>query len=69
MPALNIRFTDDELRALQRRAEAEGTPVTRLVHDAAVGAAARAFHQAHIMALADKIAGHDADILKRLADL
>lgn len=69
MPALNIRFTEDELEALRCRAEAEGKPVTRLVHDLIVLDTARALRHAHVMALADEIAEKDSGILKRLAEL
>ena len=69
MPALNIRFSEDELAGLRQRAEAEGVPVTRLVHDAAMGDTARAVHFARVVTLSDEVARQDADILKRLADL
>lgn len=69
MPALNIRYTDDELKALRARADAEGIPVTGLVHDVSLADTSRVVHFAHVMALADDIAGEDAEILKRLAEL
>jgi uncharacterized protein (DUF1778 family) len=68
MPALNIRFTDDELAALKRRAEAEGRPVTRLVHDAAVGETARARLDSEVMAAGAHVIDLSRDLLKRLAD-
>jgi uncharacterized protein (DUF1778 family) len=68
MPALNIRFTDAELEALHRRAEAEHKPVTRLVHDAAMADAARASHYERVMAISDEMAAISQDLLKRLAD-
>jgi hypothetical protein len=69
MPGLHIRFTDDELAELRRRAEAEGTPVTRLAHDELVAGTARVVHFAQVMALGDEIAEQVAEILKKLAEL
>jgi uncharacterized protein (DUF1778 family) len=68
MRALNIRFTDEELNVLHRRAEAEGRPVTRLVHDAAMADAARVNHYERVMAVSDRMAAQSANLLKRLAD-
>lgn len=68
MPALNIRFTQAELEELHQRAEDQGVPVTRLVHDTAVGDARRAAHLGQVMSLAEEIARQDETILKRLAD-
>ncbi len=68
MPALNIRFTDAELAALHRRAEAEGRPVTRLAHDVLVQSTARASHDAIVMSAAAEVIELRRNLLKRLAD-
>jgi hypothetical protein len=68
MPALNIRFTDAELNALQGRAAAEGRPVTRLVHDAAIGETHHEAHRARVRAALDEAAALSADVLKQLAE-
>jgi hypothetical protein len=68
MPALNIRFTDAELAALRRRAEAEGCPVTRLAHDVLVQSTTRANHDAVVMEAAAEVTSLSRDLLKRLAD-
>lgn len=68
MRALNIRFTDEELAALHRRADAEGRPVTRLVHDIVVQSTTRANHDAVVMGAAAEVASLSRDLLKRLAD-
>ncbi|GEM_PF-2101960 len=68
MPALNIRFTDTELAALRRLAEAEGRPVTRLAHDVLVQSATRANHDAVVMEAAADVISLSRDLLKRLAD-
>ena len=38
MAALNLRFTDDELNALRRRAETEGRSTQSFAHDAVMAA-------------------------------
>ncbi|WP_329317526.1 Arc family DNA-binding protein [Streptomyces sp. NBC_01262] len=38
MPALNLRFTEEELDALRERAEAEGRSMQSIAHDAVVQA-------------------------------
>jgi hypothetical protein len=38
MPGLNVRFTEEELEALRARAEAEGTSMQVIAHDAVVRA-------------------------------
>lgn len=38
MPGLNVRFTEEELEALRERAEAEGTSMQVVAHDAVVRA-------------------------------
>ncbi|MBM9508825.1 hypothetical protein [Actinacidiphila acididurans] len=38
MPGLNVRFTEEELEALRQRAEAEGTSMQVVAHDAVVRA-------------------------------
>lgn len=68
MPALNIRFTDQELAALKRRAEAESRPVTRLAHDVLVQSTARASHDAMVMEAAAEVTSLSRDLLNRLAD-
>jgi hypothetical protein len=68
MPALNIRFTDEELAALRSRAEAEGRPVTRLAHDVLVQSTSRAKHNALVMGAAAEVTSLSRDLLKRLAD-
>jgi hypothetical protein len=68
MPALNIRFTDDELKALRHRAEAVGRPMTALAHDVLVETTARANHDAIVMDSAARVIGLSQDLLKRLAD-
>ncbi len=69
MPALNVRYTDDELDALRRRADAEGVPVTRLVHDVSLADTSRVVHFAQVMAAGEEVAHAHAEILKRLAEL
>jgi hypothetical protein len=68
MRGLHIRYTDDELAALHRRAEAEGKPVTRLVHDTSLSATDRAAFDAEVMDAAAYVTGLSRDLLKRLAD-
>ncbi|WP_063735184.1 hypothetical protein [Streptomyces sp. RTd22] len=54
MAALNLRFTDDELNALRRRAEAEGRSVQSFAHDAVMAAVdehSRLFNEAAAHAL------------------
>jgi hypothetical protein len=68
MHALNIRFTDDELDALRRRAGELGVPVTRLVHDAATGETERAGFDAEVTAAGARVIELSRDLLKRLAD-
>ena len=68
MPALNIRFSDDELAALHRRAETEGRPVTRLAHDVLVESTARASHDALVLDAAERVISLSGDLLRRLAD-
>ncbi|HEY5832403.1 hypothetical protein [Streptomyces sp.] len=38
MPGLNVRFTEEELEALRARAEAEGTSMQAIAHEAVVRA-------------------------------
>ncbi|OPF82669.1 Arc family DNA binding domain-containing protein [Streptomyces antioxidans] len=38
MAALNLRFTDEELDALRKRAEAEGRSMQSFAHDAVIAA-------------------------------
>jgi hypothetical protein len=68
MPALNIRYSDDELAALRQRAEAEGVPVTRLVHDLSVGDTERASFDAEVMKAGAHVIDLSRDLIKRLAD-
>ena len=68
MPALNIRFTNEELAALHRRAEAEGRPVTRLAHDVLVQSTSQANHHALVMGAAAEVTSLSRDLLKGLAD-
>jgi hypothetical protein len=65
VPGLNVRFTDDELRSLRERAEAEGCGMQAFVHDtvmAAVDERARAFQDAaaHVLRVS-------AELNRRLA--
>lgn len=49
MPGLNVRFTEEELDALRERAEAEGTSMQAIAHDAvmrAIGERSRLFQEA-----------------------
>lgn len=38
MPGLNVRFTEEELETLRARAEAEGSSMRSIAHDAVVRA-------------------------------
>lgn len=68
MPALNIRFSEQELETLRQRAEAEGVPVTRLAHDMLVCRAARASFDAQVMEAAAYVTDLSRDLLRRLAE-
>lgn len=68
MPALNIRFTDAELAALHRRAEAEGRPVTRFAHDVVMECTYRQQQDDAVMGASARVIALSQDLLKRLAD-
>lgn len=60
MPGLNVRFTEEELEALRERAEAEGTSMQVVAHDAVVRAVSersRLFEDAaaHVLRVSDEL--------------
>lgn len=65
MPGLNVRFTEEELAALRERAEAEGSSMQSIAHDAvvrAIGERSRLFEDA-----AAHVLGASAELNGRLA--
>ncbi|KUJ64990.1 hypothetical protein ACZ90_52535 [Streptomyces albus subsp. albus] len=65
MAGLNVRFTEEELEALRRRAEAEGRSMQSFAHDAvmvAINEHARLFNEA-----ADHVLKASAELNRRLA--
>ncbi|WP_262699853.1 MULTISPECIES: Arc family DNA-binding protein [Streptomyces] len=60
MAALNLRFTDEELDALRKRAEAEGRSMQSFAHDAVIAAInehSRLFDEAaaHVLRVSDEL--------------
>ncbi|MFF7654382.1 hypothetical protein ACFZCY_31895 [Streptomyces sp. NPDC007983] len=60
MAALNVRFTDDELDALRRRAEEEGRSMQSFAHDAVIAAInehSRLFNEAaaHVLKVSEEL--------------
>ncbi|MFE2447945.1 Arc family DNA-binding protein [Streptomyces melanosporofaciens] len=60
MAALNLRFTDEELDALRKRAEAEGRSMQSFAHDAVISAInehSRLFNEAaaHVLRVSDEL--------------
>jgi plasmid stability protein len=60
MAGLNVRFTDEELDALRKRAEAEGASMQSLAHDAVVRAVSersRLFEEAaaHVLGVSGEL--------------
>jgi hypothetical protein len=60
VPGLNVRFTEEELEALRQRAEAEGTSMQLIAHDAvvrAIGERSRLFEDAaaHVLKVSGEL--------------
>ncbi|WAP56317.1 Arc family DNA-binding protein [Streptomyces sp. S465] len=60
MAALNLRFTDEELEALRKRAEAEGRSMQSFAHDAVMAAInehSRLFNEAaaHVLRVSEEL--------------
>ncbi|MDN3057380.1 MULTISPECIES: Arc family DNA-binding protein [Streptomyces] len=60
MAALNLRFTDEELDALRKRAEAEGRSMQSFAHDAVIAAVnehSRLFDEAaaHVLRVSEEL--------------
>lgn len=68
MPALNIRFTEEELAQLRERAKRAGVSMQVLAHDAVVNYADRADLDAKWMASTARVISLSQDLLARLAD-
>ncbi|MFJ8018277.1 Arc family DNA-binding protein [Streptomyces sp. NPDC096339] len=65
MAGLNVRFTEEELEALRKRAEAEGRSMQSFVHDAVMAAVdehSRLFDEA-----AEHVLKASAELNRRLA--
>jgi hypothetical protein len=68
MPALNIRFTDDEIARLRERAKDEGVSMRTMAHDTIVNSSDRAGEDALIRAAYERVKAISAGLLKRLAE-
>jgi hypothetical protein len=68
MPALNIRFTDDELAQLRERASNKGVSMLQLAHDAVVNCGAQSDRDARWGAATARVIELSQDLLARLAD-
>jgi hypothetical protein len=68
VPALNIRFTDEELDRLRAHARAQNRPVTWVVHDLAVSRSERAQHNDLVMGASARVMALSKDLLERLAN-
>jgi hypothetical protein len=68
MPALNIKFTDEELGRLRSQAHARGQSMTTFAHDLIVGQVDRAQHNEMVMSASARVMDLSRDLLKRLAD-
>ena len=68
MPALNIKFTDEELDLLRTQAKTQGRSMTSLAHDLVVGRSERDRHDEIIKASAARVRSLNRDLLERLAD-
>ncbi len=68
MPALNIRFTEEELDRLRAHAHTENRSMTSLAHDLVVGRTERAQHNEMVLSASARVMHLSSDLLKRLAD-
>jgi hypothetical protein len=68
MPALNIRFTEEELDRLREQARDQGISMTALAHGLCVGRSERAAHNQLVMGASARIMALSEELLKRLAD-
>jgi hypothetical protein len=68
MPALNIKFTDEELELLREQARTQGCSMTSLAHDLVVSRSERDRHDEIIKASAARVRSLNRDLLERLAD-
>lgn len=68
MPALNIKFTDDELAQLRARAKDEGVSMHTLAHDTLVRCTSQAEEDRLVMETMVRIAEASRGLLDRLAD-
>ena len=68
MPALNIKFTEDELGRLRDQAHSQNVSMTSLAHDLVVGLTERAQHNEMVLSASARVIDLSRDLLKRLAD-
>lgn len=68
MPALNIRFTEEELAQLRERASTKGVSMSKLAHDTIVNCGSQSDEAARWMAAAEWVIAASPELLARLAD-
>lgn len=68
MPAINVRFEQEELDRLRAHADAQGRSLQHVIHDAALSEAGRHDLNAAIANEAAYVIAHSQQLLARLAD-
>lgn len=68
MPALNIKFTDEELARVRAGAHAENLSLSHFTHKLIMGHVDSTSRDSEVMAAASRVIGLSQDLLKRLAD-
>jgi hypothetical protein len=68
MPAINVRFTEEELARFRERARKEGLSLHTLAHDTIVSGTTRAEEDDLVVAAVARVMRLSDDLLRRLAD-
>lgn len=68
MPALNIKFTDEELARLRKQAEVEDRSMVSLAHDAVVDRSREHEQDRMVIEASTRVIALSEELLERLAD-